>query len=493
MRSVKKELKIYRGTYDEIMSQPTEDMTIYLSWNTQEIFVGNAHGVKTPYIGGSKLTERQVKDIIAELGTVQFNTLRAQLTAISSNLASTAQISNSVNSRLSSFENNLNEVIADKITELFEGDSSLGELLTENEASALISSGINNYDQSIRIYVRNQFPTIIEESIEIPFKEDYIPIRNKVLINEAKLNQYSSIKILSEDPTTDQQLASNLANIENGIYSYKRTTDNGVTFKNEILNINKPNVIRLSSDGFSYIFNETTVQWTQLFADPEVSSIVRKINTSLTPDSTGNINITTDNIIQSQGKFFNSLIPQANNVVNPLGRNQSSEYGLGSGSISFGYNSAATASNSVSLGAQALATGSNSVSLGFQAVANANNSVQIGNGQNSSPNTLKFMNKEIINSQGKIPDSLIVDKFNSTELTIPSSEVSWGEGARQHNASVVGMTSSALVWVSPTESSFDEYSRAGVRAVSQGDGVLVFKCDEKPLTEIRVNVVWKVS
>lgn len=45
----KKDLSIFRGTYEEIKNLPTEDMRIYLSWDTQEIFVGNSIGTKVPY------------------------------------------------------------------------------------------------------------------------------------------------------------------------------------------------------------------------------------------------------------------------------------------------------------------------------------------------------------------------------------------------------------------------------------------------------------
>lgn len=45
----KKDLSIFRGTYEEIKNLPTEDMRIYLSWDTQEIFIGNSIGTKVPY------------------------------------------------------------------------------------------------------------------------------------------------------------------------------------------------------------------------------------------------------------------------------------------------------------------------------------------------------------------------------------------------------------------------------------------------------------
>jgi len=48
-----KDLRVFRGTYAEIKERPTEDKMIYLAWDTQELFVGNARGVKVKY-GGVK-------------------------------------------------------------------------------------------------------------------------------------------------------------------------------------------------------------------------------------------------------------------------------------------------------------------------------------------------------------------------------------------------------------------------------------------------------
>lgn len=51
----RKDLQIFRGTLAEVMKQPTVNMKIYLAWDKQQIFVGNNHGVKTPYNGQYKV------------------------------------------------------------------------------------------------------------------------------------------------------------------------------------------------------------------------------------------------------------------------------------------------------------------------------------------------------------------------------------------------------------------------------------------------------
>ena len=80
MKLLRKELKIYRGTYTEIMAAETVDMAIYFAWDTREIFVGNALGVKVPYNGGESLTANQVKQLISEQMTTEG--IGAQLTSI---------------------------------------------------------------------------------------------------------------------------------------------------------------------------------------------------------------------------------------------------------------------------------------------------------------------------------------------------------------------------------------------------------------------------
>ena len=46
---MKRNFEIVRGTKEEIDGIPAKDMTIYLAWDTNEIFVGNSNGAKTPY------------------------------------------------------------------------------------------------------------------------------------------------------------------------------------------------------------------------------------------------------------------------------------------------------------------------------------------------------------------------------------------------------------------------------------------------------------
>lgn len=80
------ELNIFRGTYKECMAKETRDMTIYLAWDTQEIFVGNRQGVKVKY-GGSRQLRKEIdryfdefrQEIYKDVSTQAVNTVEARI------------------------------------------------------------------------------------------------------------------------------------------------------------------------------------------------------------------------------------------------------------------------------------------------------------------------------------------------------------------------------------------------------------------------------
>lgn len=52
---MKRNFEIVRGTKEEIDEIPAKDMTMYLAWDTNQIFFGNDNGVKTPYNNEKKV------------------------------------------------------------------------------------------------------------------------------------------------------------------------------------------------------------------------------------------------------------------------------------------------------------------------------------------------------------------------------------------------------------------------------------------------------
>lgn len=75
------------------------------------------------------------------------------------------------------------------------------------------------------------------------------------------------------------------------------------------------------------------------------------------------------------------------------------------------------------------------------------------------------------------------------QITLNTS--SWS--SNQYTATVSGMTSTAIVWVNPTDDSKTYWTRANVRATSQSLDTLTFTCTDQELasyTSLNVNVVW---
>ena len=105
------DLKIFRGTYAEVQKQPTVNMTFYLAWDTQQLFVGNKNGVKVPYTG------RYEKDISDRLSLfkdeirVSQNKLRDEISE------DNKAFKDKIVAELDAITNNINDKVADAIDE----------------------------------------------------------------------------------------------------------------------------------------------------------------------------------------------------------------------------------------------------------------------------------------------------------------------------------------------------------------------------------------
>jgi hypothetical protein len=455
MLSVKKELKIYRGTYEEIFKEPTEDMAIYFAWDTQEIFVGNKYGVKTPYIGGNRLSEREIRAIVASLVTDEVTLLRSQVLSTNSKAVANEDALGLLILRVEAVEGSNNEDIVNAVVAILTGDEGiLNSYYTSQETDNEISTRLGNY------YTKSQVDNKLPDLDLVPdFPGDYIIVKNRLSNLEIADTEYDSIKILHPSPVNEQQLLGYISTVEKGIYSFM--SDEGY----EILINNQNKVLRLKTDGRIYYLNNN--DWPLVPID---TAIVKSINTLTT--NNGSITLTLDNIADTTTKRYNSIIPQENNVVNPLGRGAGD---MGEGSIAFGKDSVAEGENSIAIGLEALVTG--------------DQAIQLGTGSNNTNNTLKFLDKEIINSDGKIPTERIIERFFEAEVTI--SALDWDDLSLEAQIEITGITENSLIWVSPTENSLVDYTRHNVRAILQGNGSLTFKCDYVLENEIVVNVVWR--
>lgn len=102
----RKDLQIFRGTYAEVMKQPTVNMKIYLAWDTQQIFVGNNHGIKTPYSGQYKAV---IENYITELKDEIYDSIDSKISA---------QVQEALKDIESTVTESLTEIFKDQIKEL---------------------------------------------------------------------------------------------------------------------------------------------------------------------------------------------------------------------------------------------------------------------------------------------------------------------------------------------------------------------------------------
>lgn len=466
MLSVKKELKIFRGTYEEIMAQTTEDMTIYLSWDTQEIFVGNKYGVKTPYTGGDRLTEREVRDLVDSLVQSDISTLEAQMLVVNNTANTAKSTSDAVSARLDDLEAGLADDITEKIAEMADSGELLTDFYTKAQVDTLVTNALTTY------YTQAQVNALFPETTGT-FSSDYDALKAQVSAVEAVSDDHASVKILSESVINEGQLLTFIGDsaVLPGLYSFKTSSGS------EILNkISGTSAVRYSTDGFTRKLVDGS--WS-IVTDPEGLQIVYSVSDIL-PDGEGNVALDADDIPDSATRKWNNLLPQADNVVNPSGRNTG--YTSGAGSVALGYNSAAQGTSSVAIGINAVNTGNNSIQLGDSSASSIN----------AEADSLKVWQHKLLDKNtGKIPTARITETFHTATVEIGISDWNTVLLTTESSVEVLGITSSSLIWVSPVEESLDDYANYGVRAVAQGADFITFKCDQVPDAAISVSLIWR--
>jgi len=462
MLSVKKELKIFRGTYAEIQEQTTEDMTIYLSWDTQEIFVGNKYGVKTPYIGGNKLTEREIRELFTSLTNEELELLRGQVVTINVNANNAVATADAVSVRLDDLEEDLRDDIVEEILALTAPGGALNEVIyTRTETDARIAQVLLNY--YLRSEVDAKFPNV---GTGTTFAEDYIALKNVVSSLQSADATFDSIKVLNSGIITEEQLLTYINDeISEGLYTFRTSTGY------EILNKTSSSTIRIKHDGYTYRL--VSGVWELMPTDFQV---IKTVN-GKTPTEADNhtITLTADDIQSTVTRIWNSLLPQANGVVNPLGRNTS--FTLGDNSVAFGNGSAAQGASSIAIGKDAVTTGEESIQLGTSS------------GSNTESNSFKVWGHKLLDkTTGKIPQERIIERFFSTTITI---EVAEWNIVNEVVKEITGITLDSLIWVTPAEQSYSAYSRSAIRGVAQGNNSITFKCDVVPSEAISINIAWR--
>jgi hypothetical protein len=461
MRSMKKELKIFRGTYEEVMAQPTEDMTIYLSWDSQEIFVGNKYGVKTPYIGGQKLTERELRQLFKDLSDIELANLRGQIVSLSIRSEENRDNIETLLVDVETLKGENNDEIVAAVVQILVGEGgALNNYFTNTQTLSEINLALNNY--YTKSQVDNKFPDVPN------FKDDYSDVKSRLGLSEISNGEFHSIKILSANVISENQLSGFILNssILPGLYVFRTNTS---LF--EILNKSSDGVaFRLKYDGKIYQYSVLNNQWNLI---DSTDNSVKSIN-SLTPIN-GSLELNLTQINETDTVKLNNLFPQANGTINPLGRNTS--FDIGQNSISFGDNSAAVGLNSISIGKDSVSVGENSIQLGTAPNANL---------EDSSFRVWQWKLLDMVS--GFIPKERIQERFFTDEIEI--TKESWNS-SKEYSASLSGITENSIIWLTPSESSLIEYGRSNIRGVSQGLNSILFRADALPNSTVTVKVVWR--
>jgi hypothetical protein len=461
MRSIKKELKIFRGTYEEVMAQPTEDMTIYLSWDSQEIFVGNKYGVKTPYIGGQKLTEREVKSLFKSLSDAELANIRGQIISLGIKAEENKSNVETLLVDVETLKGENNDEIVAAVVEILVGENgALNNYFTKTQTLAEINLALNNY--YTKAQVDNKFPDVTN------FKADYLDVKSRLAAAEVSNNEFNSIKVLSDNVITESQLENyvNSSSTPSGLYVFKTNVS---LF--EILNKTSDGVaFRLKYDGRLYQYSSVAGEWALI---DTTNNSVKSIN-SLTPTN-GALQLNLEQINETSTSKLNNLFPQTNGTINPLGRNTS--FDIGQNSISFGDNSAASGLNSIAIGKDSVVAGNNSIQLGTALNANIED------------DSFRVWGWKLLDMvSGLIPKERIQERFFTEEIEIEKE--SWNS-SKEYSASVTGITENSIIWLTPSESSLTEYGRSNIRGVSQGLNSILFRADALPNSDVIVKIVWR--
>jgi hypothetical protein len=454
-KMLRKELKLYRGTLAEIKANPTEDMAIYLAWDTREIYVGNALGVKVLYNGGENLTAQQVRDLVGdEVGDV-LDQIRNLLTQNNSNYINVSSRVTNIENTVNTFNNSLDSRVTQSVNQILANyeEETLGDLYfnkTETqelvqENNLVIQAEIKNLRDNVftKLEIETLIPTDIASNIEFQeFRLQVIP--------------YLSVKLIETIVTHNMLLS-----LGNG--AYYATQGNFIIIKNGTA------ISRLSATGIveSYIGGA----WSRSIDN----SVILSVN-NIQPTS-NNVSLNADDIPDTNNRKWSNLIPdQTSLAINPKGRRADFEIG----------------EKSISIGAESYATEDKTISLGYNAANSGMDSIQIGEGFNGSNGVLQVWQHKLLDKEtGYIPQERL--GFMQTVIAVIPSD--WNTITNKYIAEIQGITSNSIIWVSPDTSSstnFLNYIEFEVRAVQQSSGLLVFECTTIPTSTLSINVLWRV-
>lgn len=466
MKVLRKELKVVRGTFAEIAALPTEDMTIYFCWDTKQIAVGNALGVKVFY-EGDNMTRADVLNLITDTIGDQLLTVNSLLTQTNVNYINIGNRVTSVEGTVAGLPTLISEEVTNKTT----------EILAMIESSNL---GANYYAKSEIDNKLDGYYTKLEMDLAIPDVSTFA-LNADLSALENKVKPFLSVGLILQDESEEEIIHSE-NNIKDLILSpelltgiYKvLSTDYGPS----LIAVDKEHsyIARYMATGEIYIFNSETNSWKITY---DKTTMVKSVNGIEAIEN--DITLTGDEIESGSVQKWNNILPQTGSLngmpyvdaINPEGRDALSIVGDGS----------------VALGAESKATGVRSIALGNGAESTKSDAIQLGFGTNNEAGSLQFGSYKLLDSDGMIPKERLTERFYELEFTIPTD--GW-DGEKLYIATVPNMTADALVWVSPIEASYELYIKNRVRAISQGVNSITMKCKDLPGEPLTINIIWRV-
>lgn len=217
----KKDLSIFRGTCSECFAQPTEDMRIYLAWDTQEIYVGNAFGEKILY-GVSKSLYRRIDQKFVELEEQIGEKIDAHIKGNIENLV--AETLEEIRKELfSEVSNEVSKQINSRIT-------GISEEITKNRLSIeAITAAVNDNKNEIQEHLDEAEKNIsnLEESIKKSEEE----LRKELsLLTGDNSDTYKNLE--SKINAVDKKISSTAEDINSTIKSEIEDVESKITAVN---------------------------------------------------------------------------------------------------------------------------------------------------------------------------------------------------------------------------------------------------------------------
>jgi hypothetical protein len=246
MKHVRKELRIFRGTYAEIMATETIDMAIYLAWDTREIFVGNSLGVKVPYNGSKGLSDRDIEDLITEQLTetgiaAELRTIKSLLTLNNTNYTNINAIAQQALDVVTQYDTTLGSLVNSEINSVlaqWENETLGDHYYNKGEVEGIVSAEVGTLRNSIYTKLEIDALNLGDMASNTEFQQ-----------YKTMVSPYLSVAKIG--PVQSEDISG--LNLQNGIYKINFTS-----VGNALVLVNGSNISRVTTTGKTEVYNASS-------------------------------------------------------------------------------------------------------------------------------------------------------------------------------------------------------------------------------------------